>query len=101
MTQLFQPHEAAAKVGIGTSTLRTWAPRYEKFLSEYAQRGRRAFTERDIAVLRAVKAMTDENLTHGDIMARLPALEFPDEAPIADETPAGDGAAQGLSLIHI
>ena len=98
MTQLFQPHEAAVKVGIGASTLRTWAPRYEQFLSEYARRGRRAFTERDVMVLRAIKGMADEGLTHEAIIARLPALDFPDEAPIADETPAGDGAAQGATM---
>ena len=102
MTQLLQPHEAAAKVGIGASTLRTWAPRYESFLSEYARRGRRAFTDRDIAVLKAIKAMADEGLTHEAIIARLPALDFPDEAPIADEAPSGDTSVQGaMQLVAV
>lgn len=98
MTYPYQPNEAAAKVGIADSTLRTWAPRYADFLSEYAKRGRRTFTERDIAVLRAVKAMTDENMPHEAIAARLPALDFPDEAPQAYETPAGDTGAQGATM---
>lgn len=98
MTYPYQPSEAAAKIGIADSTLRTWAPRYTDFLSEYAKRGRRTFTERDLAVLRAVKDMAGQNMTHEAIAARLPALEFPDEAPIAQETPAGDAAAQGATM---
>ena len=100
MTKLYQPHETAEMIGIGASTLRTWAPRYAEFLSDQANRGRRTFTPRDIAVLRAVKAMADENLTHDEIAARLPALDFPEDdlADLADETPASDAAAQGATV---
>ena len=98
MTQLYQPNEAATKIGIADSTLRTWAPRYESFLSDYARRGRRTFTDRDIAVLRAVKEMADENMPHSEIAARLPALEFPDETPVTEETPPSDTTAQGATM---
>lgn len=100
MTRLYQPVDAAQMLGIASSTLRTWAPRYSEFLSDQANRGRRTFTPRDIAVLRAVKSMADENMTHDEIAARLPALEFPedDAADLADEAPAGDASAQGATV---
>lgn len=98
MSQLYQPHEAAAKIKIKPSTLRTWAPRYESFLSDYARRGRRTFTDRDIAVLQAVKKMTDENMQHTHILATLPALKFPDEAPVTEEAPDGDTGVQGAAM---
>ena len=98
MTNLYQPHEAAKSIGIVPSTLRIWAPRYASFLSEYARRGRRTFTDRDIAVLKAIKGMTDENMQHADILARLPALDFPDEASVTEEAPSGDIGVQGAGM---
>ena len=102
MSNLLQPHEAAKIIGIVPSTLRIWAPRYASFLSDYARRGRRTFTDRDIAVLKAIKAMTDENMQHADILARLPALDFPDESPVTEEAPGGDTSVQGaMQLVAV
>ena len=104
MTRLYPPHEAAAKIEIADSTLRLWSPKYEKFLSEHAHRGRRTFTERDILVLQEVKKMADDNMPHSKIITALSAIKFPDEtdetpeSPVTEETPNSATAAQGATM---
>ena len=106
MSRLYQPSEVAAMLGVHPSTLRAWMPNYTgddaKFLSEYANRGRRQFTARDVAVLKVIKQQLDENATHDEIVAKLPALVegIPEDdlADLADETPASDASAQGATV---
>ena len=48
--------------------------------------------------MQAVKKMTDENMQHTHILATLPALKFPDEAPVTEEAPDGDTGVQGAAM---
>ena len=94
MPQLFSPKTTSAQLGIDESTLRAWAPLYAEFLSEYARRGRRQYTRRDLTILQAVRAMLDDRITHEQIPARLRAMDF-GEDDLADTAPDTSASAQG------
>lgn len=97
MPPLTSPNDAAARLGIAPATLRSWAPLYDEFLSEYARRGRRQYTRRDLAILRTVKDLLDDRNTHDQVAVRLRAMDFgePDLAPAADEAPDASPRARG------
>lgn len=99
MPPLTSPNDAAARLGIAPATLRSWAPIYDEFLSEYARRGRRQYTRRDLAILQAVKSMLDDRLKHDQVAARLRTMDFGEEdtAPAADEAPEAPGYAHGAT----
>lgn len=95
MPPLISPTDAPALLGVSSATVRNWATIYSEFLSEYARKGRRQYTRRDLAVLRAVKGMLDDRLRHEEVVARLRTMDFGEEdtAPPAEEAPGAPGAA--------
>lgn len=96
MPALTSPNDAASLLGIAPATLRAWAPIYDEFLSEFARRGRRQYTRRDLAILQAVKSMLDDRLTHEQVAARLRTMDFGEEdtAPSAQAAPEPPGSAR-------
>lgn len=99
MPPLTSPNDAAARLGIAPATLRSWAPIYDEFLSEYARRGRRQYTRRDLAILRTVKDLLDDRNTHDQVAVRLRTMDFGEEdtAPAADEAPDAPEHAHGAT----
>lgn len=95
MPPLTSPNDAAARLGIAPATLRSWAALYDEFLSEYARRGRRQYTRRDLAILRTVKDLLDDRNTHDQVGDLLRTMDFGEEdtAPAADEAPDAPGHA--------
>lgn len=96
MPPLTSPNDAAARLGIAPATLRSWAPIYDEFLSDYARRGRRQYTQRDLAILRTVKNLLDDRNTHDQVADLLRTMDFgePDLAPAAEEAPEPAPAAK-------
>lgn len=99
MPTLTSPNDAAARLGIAPATLRSWAPIYDEFLSDYARRGRRQYTQRDLAILRTVKDLLDDRNTHDQVAVRLRTMDFgePDLAPAADDAPSSAADATSAS----
>ena len=96
MPTLTSPNDAAARLGIAPATLRSWAPIYDEFMSDYARRGRRQYTQRDLTILRTVKDLLDDRNTHDQVGDLLRTMDFgePDLAPAADEAPEPAPAAR-------
>ena len=94
---LYSPPEAAQIVDIAEPTLRAWVAQHGALLSEYARRSkRRQYTERDVAVLHAIKSLLEANVKHGDIAEKIKTIDLPDEADddaIAQEAPRARASA--------
>ena len=105
MPTLTSPNDAAAMLGIAPATLRSWAPLYDEFLSDYARKGRRQYTRRDLAVLQTVKDLLDDRNTHDQVGDLLRTMDFGEEdtAPATDTAPrsAADATSASSALVHV
>ena len=110
MPRLYSPPETAQLIGIAEPTLRVWAKQHGDLLSEYAKMAKRQYTARDVAVLRAINELQVGGVKHGDMAAKLSAIELPDEdaegdiaqeAPRARASAASDPGAMQLVAVQL
>lgn len=93
--RLYRIHVVAQRVGLSESLIRAWERRYRIVEPRRTPSGYRAYSERDLELLRRVKQLTDEGMAIGDVRALLPGLRREvDVGPTQVGAPPGDIAAQ-------
>lgn len=73
--------EASELVGVAPHVLRQWEDRFAQFRPKRDRAGRRAYSEKDIAVARRIKELLREEKLTGEGVAKALARELRGEAP--------------------
>ncbi|GMU00497.1 cobalamin-dependent protein [Corallococcus caeni] len=77
----YRIHIAAELSGVRVELIRAWERRYGVLVPERTPAGYRVYTDRDVALLKRLKALTDEGVAISEAAKLLPQLRAELEAP--------------------
>jgi DNA-binding transcriptional MerR regulator/methylmalonyl-CoA mutase cobalamin-binding subunit len=90
----YRIHIAAELSGVRVELIRAWERRYGVLNPQRTPSGYRVYTDRDVALLRRLKKLTDEGVAISEAAKLLPQLR----AELGAESPAVTGSGQGTSV---
>ncbi|RKG89503.1 MerR family transcriptional regulator [Corallococcus terminator] len=97
----YRIHIAAELSGVRVELIRAWERRYGVLVPERTPAGYRVYTDRDVALLKRLKALTDEGVAISEAAKLLPQLmaelDTVPEPPVREERAGGAGGAQPTS----
>ncbi|MBU8898777.1 transcriptional regulator [Corallococcus sp. H22C18031201] len=90
----YRIHIAAELSGVRVELIRAWERRYGILTPERTPSGYRVYTERDVALLKRLKQLTDEGVAISEAARMVPRLlsELASEPPPGEVRPAVNGA---------
>ncbi|WP_163990091.1 MerR family transcriptional regulator [Pyxidicoccus caerfyrddinensis] len=90
----YRIHIAAELSGVRVELIRAWERRYGVLNPQRTPSGYRVYTDRDVALLRRLKKLTDEGVAISEAAKLLPQLR----AELGAESPAVTSSGQGTSV---
>lgn len=87
----YRIHIAAELSGVRVELIRAWERRYGVLVPERTPAGYRVYTDRDVALLKRLKALTDEGVAISEAAKLLPQLRAELEAPPPPAREGTDG----------